>query len=68
MGLLHLYRRPALPPAGKNALLTVVRQKLSPHIIDLDTEHCFNVEAAGLLTPAEGEILRWLLSETFEPD
>ena len=67
MGLQHFYRRPAVSQAKKTELLLFVKQKISPQIIDLDTEHCFNVETAGLLTPAEAEILRWLLSETFEP-
>ncbi|MBI4837802.1 MAG: phosphoribosylformylglycinamidine synthase, partial [Nitrospirae bacterium] len=68
MGLLHFYRRPALSPADKDGLLTVVRQKISPQITDIETEFCFNIEAAAALTAADTDLLRWLLSETFEPE
>ena len=33
-----------------------------------DFEYCYNVEASAPLTAAELKTLRWLLSETFEPD
>lgn len=31
-------------------------------------EYCFNLEANGILTDAELNIIRWLLAETFEPN
>lgn len=68
MSLLHLYRAPGLSPARKNALLLVARQRISPDIEDIETEFCFNIEAAGGQSRAELETLAWLLRETFEPD
>ena len=68
MGLLHFYRIPALSPAKKSALLSVASQKLSAQIRDIETEYCFNIEAADPLTDEESGILRWLLAETFEPE
>src|SRR4030043_509128 len=68
MSLLHFYRTPALSLAKKNELLSVTRQKIFPEIIDIETEHCFNIETTSPLTNEELNILRWLLSETFEPE
>jgi phosphoribosylformylglycinamidine synthase len=67
MGILHLYRRPILAVAGKKALLSVLREKgLQLH--DVRSEYCFNVGLTGPLDKEELRALRWLLSETFEPD
>ncbi len=68
MSLLHFYRTPSLSPAKINELLSVTRQKISPEIIDIETEHCFNIETTSPLINGELNILRWLLSETFEPE
>ncbi|MBI5676814.1 MAG: phosphoribosylformylglycinamidine synthase [Nitrospirae bacterium] len=68
MRLIHLYRTPAFSDAKKNALLSVVRQVVSSEIEDIITEHCFNIEAPEGISPKETETLRWLLSETFEPE
>src|SRR4030066_1059970 len=68
MSLLHFYRTPALSGAKKNELLTNIRQKVSPEIEDIQTEYCFNVETTRLLVREELGVLRWLLSETFEPE
>lgn len=68
MSLLHFYRTPALSEAQRNALLSIVQQKISPEIQDIKTEYCFNIETSKPLTPKELEILHWLLSETFEPE
>ncbi len=67
MGLIYRYKIPALEEAGRKRLLSVVREKVSPEIKDLVTEYCFYIEASSPLTAADGELLRWLLSETFEP-
>ncbi len=67
MSLLHFYRRPALSLAKKNALLSVAQQKVSPEIMDIETEYCFNIETTTPLTDDELQILKWLLSETFDP-
>ena len=68
MGLLHFYRKPALSETKKKSLLPIVRQGVSPDINDIETEHCFNIEATAPLTTEELNILRWLLAETFEPE
>src|SRR4030042_6176115 len=68
MSLLHFYRTPALSLAKKNELLSITQQKISPEIIDIETEHCFNIETTSPLTNEGLDILRWLLSETFEPE
>ncbi len=68
MSLLHFYRTPALSEAKKNELLSTLKQNVSPDIEDIETEYCFNIEITQPLTPEELEVLRWLLSETFEPE
>ena len=68
MSLLHLYRRPAFSTAKKNELLSIVQQKISPEIKDIETEYCFNIEATSPLIDEELSMLRWLLAETFEPE
>ena len=68
MSLLHLYRIPALSNAKKNELLSILQQKISPEVEDIQTEYCFNIEITQPLTQGELAILHWLLSETFEPD
>jgi len=54
--------------AKKESLLTLARQNISPEIRDIKTEYCFYVETNGPLSNDELELLRWLLSETFEPE
>lgn len=66
MSLLLLYRRPALSTAKKNELLSIVQQKVSPEIKDIETEYCFNIQVTSPLADEEINILRWLLAETFE--
>jgi len=68
MSLSHFYRRPALSPAKKNELLSLAKQSVFPSIEDIETEYCFNIETKSPLTDDEANILRWLLSETFEPE
>src|SRR3989304_5225775 len=68
MSLCHLYRKPALSLSKKNDLLSIIKQRVSPEIRDLEIEYCFNIETADPLTSQELETLRWLLSETFEPE
>ncbi|GAB4388737.1 MAG: phosphoribosylformylglycinamidine synthase [Thermodesulfovibrionales bacterium] len=53
--------------AGLNALLSALRQK-GLDLPGLETEFCFNVGLSEPLTAEETEALRWLLSETFEPE
>eukprot|EP00741_Cyanophora_paradoxa_P009030 tig00001437_g8743.t1 len=66
-GLLQLYRVPGMPPAKRDALLAKVRRSFAS-IEDIETEQCFNVDTGNeTLTEDEMTILKWLLSETFEP-
>ncbi len=68
MSILHFYRAPALPAAKKNALLLLSKQKVHSEVEDIETEYCFNIETTAPLSDGEFRILRWLLSETFEPE
>lgn len=68
MNLIHLYRRPALSEGKKRELLSTIKKRVSEDIKDIETEYCFNIESIESLTDEEIIILRWLLSETFEPE
>jgi len=68
MGLLHFYRKPALSETKKKNLLQILRQCVASDINDIETEHCFNIEATAPLTSKELNTLKWLLTETFEPE
>src|SRR5512146_589721 len=68
MILFHLYRTPALSAFQSDGLLATARQKVSPAIRGIETEFCFNVAAESPLTADEMRLLRWLLTETFEPE
>ncbi|MBA4349034.1 MAG: phosphoribosylformylglycinamidine synthase [Thermodesulfovibrio sp.] len=63
-----MYRSPALSLYKKNVLLKLVRDKLNPDMQDIETEFCFNIDASEPLTDSELSALKWLLSETFEPE
>ena len=62
------YKKPALAKPKRNALLSFARLNVSKAIEDIQTEFCFYVEADTVLLPDEADLLRWLLSETFEPE
>jgi phosphoribosylformylglycinamidine synthase len=66
--LLHLYRTPALSAYKKKVLLDQINSSRDLPIGDILTEFCFNIEINVPLTAPEKESLKWLLSETFEPD
>jgi len=68
MNLIQLYRSPGIPEARQRALRGVIRCRALPALTELRTEYCFNIEADADLGPADREVLRWLLAETFEPD
>lgn len=48
--------------------MALVREHVPSGIKDIKTEHCFYIEAKEALTSEETKLLKWLLSETFEPD
>ena len=64
--LLNLYRRPALSSYKEDNLVKIFREKVSPDTDTIETEFCFNIDVSEPLTDKELNILRWLLSETFE--
>ncbi len=68
MGLIHFYRIPAWSEAKEKELLLLCQQKISPEIKGLRTEYCFNIETTSAIIPEEMKTLKWLLSETFEPE
>jgi phosphoribosylformylglycinamidine synthase len=63
-----MYRRPAFLGTKERDLLSFLRFKVDPAVNGIETETCFYIESGMPLLPGETEILRWLLSETFEPD
>lgn len=64
---MHLYRMPALNQFETKNLLLRIKDKTGLEIIDVKSELCFNIQVEGLLSEDELKTLRWLLSETFEP-
>ena len=67
MPLLHFFRSPG--PAGP-ALLKKCQEKGLVSMTAIDSEYCFNVDAAdgtGTLPADEKAKLLWLFTETFEP-
>jgi phosphoribosylformylglycinamidine synthase len=68
MNLTHFYRMPALTEAKQEELLSSARTRISSKINRIETEYCFNIESVAQLSSEEMSVLRWLLSETFEPE
>jgi len=68
MGLIHLYRAPVLHPSEANEVIRNANAITGGKIEGLETEFCFNIETTAHLSQRDMEVLRWLLSETFEPD
>jgi len=56
-----------LTGAQRNELLASMQKYVAGSIEDILTEYCFYIEAKESLSHGEIELLRWLLSETFEP-
>ena len=66
--ILHFYRAPALDAAGLRSLRGRLPADLEARIGEIETEFCYNVEISDALDAEAEALLRWLLSETFEPD
>jgi phosphoribosylformylglycinamidine synthase len=66
--LLYRYKKPALSNSKKDDLLSYAKENISIGIQDIRTEYCFYIEAHEALRNNEEKLLRWLLSETFEPE
>ncbi|HXX53271.1 MAG TPA: phosphoribosylformylglycinamidine synthase, partial [Thermodesulfovibrionales bacterium] len=67
MPLISFYRRPVLSENQKESLLSTMGKRVPLDVGDIQTEYCFYIESSQPLTPAEKDILEWLLRETFEP-
>ncbi|MGE5893769.1 MAG: phosphoribosylformylglycinamidine synthase [bacterium] len=65
--LIRRYKTPAVPPSGIGDLISRARLELGETVLDIRTEYCFFIETTGPLSPEEYRVLKWLLSETFEP-
>ncbi len=65
--ILRFYRKSALSDYKKRELLKKVQSEISSKIQDIESEFCFYVLLTESLTSQEEEVLKWLLSETFEP-
>jgi len=68
MPLIYRYKTPVVSEAQKKDLLARAKKTISASIKNIGTEFCFYIDTSAPLTPDESELLRWLLSETFEPD
>lgn len=62
--MLHIYRFPGVVEAS--TLRKV--QSVLPQVTALKTEFCFNVETLNPLSEEEMRKLKWLFTETFEPE
>jgi len=65
--LIYRYKTPAVSEAKKQDLLASAKKIVSASIKNIESEFCFYIDASTPLTADESELLRWLLSETFEP-
>lgn len=68
MSLIYRYKTHAVSEAQRRDLLVQAKKTISSSIRDIETEFCFYIDASSPLTSDESALLRWLLSETFEPD
>lgn len=66
--VIHFYRVPFIQESAAAELLKKAQAKISNQIVDLKTEQCFNVGLGSHLSSGKLSVLRWLLSETFEPE
>ena len=68
MSIFQLFRTPVLSMAGTRRLLSRAEEILDLPLDGIRTEACFNIQASEPLSAREMEVLRWLLSETFQPE
>ncbi|MDA8083829.1 MAG: phosphoribosylformylglycinamidine synthase [Nitrospiraceae bacterium] len=66
--MIYRYKTPVAGRGSILELLSSAREHISGGVADIRTEYCFYVEASAALNDQETDLLRWLLSETFEPD
>jgi len=68
MTLIRRFRVYDLPTATHDNLLRSAREIFDADVSDMETEHCFYIQATRKLRPEEQQVLDWLLAETFEPE
>ncbi|XP_050236301.1 probable phosphoribosylformylglycinamidine synthase, chloroplastic/mitochondrial [Mercurialis annua] len=66
--IVHFYRVPLIQESATVELLKSVQSKISNEIVGLQTEQCFNVGLQSEISNEKYGVLRWLLSETYEPE
>ncbi|GAV70335.1 AIRS domain-containing protein/AIRS_C domain-containing protein/GATase_5 domain-containing protein [Cephalotus follicularis] len=66
--LIHFYRVPLMQENAALELLKSVQTKVSNQIVGLKTEQCFNVGIEKEISNEKFNVLKWLLSETYEPE
>ena len=68
MSLTYRYKTPAVSGIRTLELLAWAQRHVAGSITDLNTEYCYYIDSSEPLSAPELELLRWLLSETFEPE
>lgn len=68
MSLTYRYKTPAVSGLRTSELLRAAQKHVSGSISDLQTEYCYYIDSTAPLAASELDLLRWLLSETFEPE
>ena len=68
MQIIYRYRQPALSEGRRKEVFALAREMASQGINDIQTEYCYYIESVEPLGPGESEVLKWLLSETFESE
>ncbi len=66
--MLRFFRTPGMTPSRVQAVAEIAARVVGRPIAALATEFCYYVETDGALEAEESDILRYLLSETFEPE
>ncbi|XP_071725169.1 probable phosphoribosylformylglycinamidine synthase, chloroplastic/mitochondrial [Rutidosis leptorrhynchoides] len=66
--VIHFYRVPLMQENATLELIKEVQTKVSNQIVDLKTEQCFNIGIKNEISSEKVSALRWLLSETYEPE
>ncbi|MBA4372508.1 MAG: phosphoribosylformylglycinamidine synthase [Thermodesulfovibrio sp.] len=68
MSLTYRYKTPAASGLRTRELLSSAQKHVSGSITGLQTEYCYYIDSTEPLSAPELDLLRWLLSETFEPE
>ncbi|KAJ4826240.1 hypothetical protein Tsubulata_047088 [Turnera subulata] len=66
--VIHFYRVPLIQENATAELVKSVQTKVSNAIVAIQTEQCFNIGLSSDISSEKLGVLRWLLSETFEPE